>query len=44
MIYDTTSGKLYFDEDGTGPVYTSLIAIFDNHAKLTYDMFSFEVI
>lgn len=44
VIYDTTSGRLYFDQDGSGPENGYLVAVFDNHAKLTYDMFSFEVL
>ena len=44
VIYDTTTGNLYFDEDGTGTAIGNLIAVFDNHATLTYDMFSFALI
>nr|WP_316653164.1 calcium-binding protein [uncultured Gellertiella sp.] len=35
IIYDTKSGKLWYDDDGTGHHAATLIAIIDTHAKLT---------
>nr|WP_316653477.1 hypothetical protein [uncultured Gellertiella sp.] len=35
LIYDSTNGKLYYDDDGTGKHAATLIAVFDNHAKPT---------
>ncbi|MEO8241548.1 MAG: calcium-binding protein [bacterium] len=41
FLYDTATGKLYFDADGTGSGATAaLFAILDNHATLTSDQIS----
>ena len=40
VIYDPTTGSLYFDVDGNGSAYaTVLIAILSNHPSLTYQDF-----
>ena len=41
LTYDTTTGNLYFDRDGNGTGFASvLIAQFSNHAALTYTDFA----
>nr|WP_316653478.1 calcium-binding protein [uncultured Gellertiella sp.] len=35
VIYNSGNGKLYYDDDGTGKHAAVLIAVLDNHAKLT---------
>lgn len=35
VIYDTATGRLYFDSDGNGAAASVLIATIDNHALLT---------
>ena len=41
LIYDTTSGHLYFDGGGTGSAASVLLATIDNHAALTWHSFFF---
>ena len=35
FVYDQKTGRLYFDDDGTGAHAQKLVAILDNHAKLS---------
>ncbi|MFP5076622.1 M10 family metallopeptidase [Rhizobium sp. YIM 134829] len=39
IIYDLLTGKLYYDDDGSGSHAKQLVATLDNHAKLTSDDF-----
>jgi len=34
IIYDRAEGKLFYDDDGTGPHHKTLFAVLDNHAAL----------
>ena len=37
LLYDTATGNLYYDADGSGKAVATLIAVFDNNALLTVD-------
>jgi Ca2+-binding RTX toxin-like protein len=37
VIYDKASGKLYYDDDGEGGHNQYLLAVIDNHARVTAD-------
>lgn len=40
LLYNAKSGKLYYDADGSGTAdAASLVAVFENHVKLTYSDF-----
>ncbi|MFP5076745.1 M10 family metallopeptidase C-terminal domain-containing protein [Rhizobium sp. YIM 134829] len=39
FIYDSKSGKLYYDDDGNGKHGKQLVATFDHHPTLTADDF-----
>ena len=39
IIYDTKSGNLYYDPDGTGPSAQIKLAHLDNHPKMTLSDF-----
>nr|WP_316653141.1 calcium-binding protein [uncultured Gellertiella sp.] len=40
IIYDTKTGKLYYDDDGTGHHAAVLIAVLDNQEHLTSSLFT----
>lgn len=39
ILYDKSTGKLFYDADGSGSVKAVLFAVVDNHAALTYKDF-----
>ena len=42
LVYDRSTGRLFYDKDGSGPAHAQLFAILSNHAALSiHDLFCY---